>query len=157
MFCPHCGTEQGRELNYCKRCGGHLNPLALAAAHEARPVLTTGMAWAVGLSTLGVVAIGLGVLFAALSELAVRGLPPDVFKVLIVFVSLATVGSVALLTWFWSQLLLGTSRRAEALAPPPAPADTSELHAARHAPLPAATAPPSVTEQTTRTLEQVRK
>ncbi|MDQ3806441.1 MAG: zinc ribbon domain-containing protein [Acidobacteriota bacterium] len=152
MFCPHCGTESSQELNYCKRCGGNLYPPA--PRPEGRPAVTPAAAWAVGLSTLGVVVVGLIALFAALDKLSERGLPPDVFKVLIVFVSLTIVFSVALLTLFWSRLLHGAARRPDSAPPQLAsPTHANELGAAQFTPL-ASARQPSVTEQTTRTLER---
>jgi uncharacterized membrane protein len=148
MFCPHCGTESSQELNYCKRCGGNLS------APAPRPEGRAGVAWAVGLSTLGVVVVGLVALFAALDKLSERNLPPDVFKLLIVFVSLTIVFSVALLTRFWSHLLRGAWQRPDPAPPRLArPTHTNELGAAQFTPL-ADARPASVTEQTTRTLER---
>src|SRR5262245_66603679 len=28
MFCPSCGLESTQKTNYCKRCGGNMNPAA---------------------------------------------------------------------------------------------------------------------------------
>lgn len=153
MFCPHCGTESSQELNYCKRCGGNLYPPA--PRPEGRSAVAPATAWAAGLSMAGVVAVGLGALAATLTELSARGVPPDVFKVLIIFVALTVVGSVALLAHFWLHLL-GAPRQTEAPPPLARPAPAGELGAAQFNPL-SATHPPAVTEQTTRTLEKSRQ
>ena len=68
MYCPHCGTESTQGLNYCKRCGGSLNVLAPGAAQESQPAVSTGKVWAVGTTTLLLIVLGLGVMFAALGE-----------------------------------------------------------------------------------------
>jgi hypothetical protein len=156
MYCQHCGAETAQELNYCKRCGGSLNLPATNAPREVRPALSNGAAWAIGASMLGIVVLPLGIMISAIIELSHKGAPPDVFKVLIIFVSLVILGSVALLTWFWMHLL-GVKRAADAGAlPSPRQADTNQLGAAAPHALPDAR-PFSVTEQTTRTLEHVKK
>ncbi|HYE14160.1 MAG TPA: zinc ribbon domain-containing protein [Pyrinomonadaceae bacterium] len=160
MFCPHCGNESAPELNYCKRCGGNLNPLAPAQPlPPAAPALTPRTAWAVGTTMLFVIVIGMGLLLTAVNELKHSGLPPDVMKMVLISGTFILLGSVAMLVWLWSRVLTGPRY----LGAPPAqqqqpqqlgrPA-TNELGAAQFNPLSAA---PSVTEHTTRTLERSRK
>lgn len=155
MFCPHCGIESAADLNYCKRCGGNLNLVAIAPARGARPAISTGTACVVGVSISLLVLVGLVILFVAMSELRGGGLPPDVFKVIFVFGSLTILGSVASLTWLWTYLLGGaheTANAAQLKAPPAA----NELGPARPNALADASIP-SITEHTTRTLEHAKK
>jgi hypothetical protein len=159
MFCPYCGTESTQGLNYCKRCGGNLAPLAQTPAQDARPVVAVqpGIAWAAGLTTTTVIVIGLGMIFPITSELAIRGVGGTALVWIALSVALAVFGCAAMLLRFWS-LLLGVSggRPTRAQLPPTKTADTSELGASRFDSLHAAPVP-SITEQTTRTLEHAKK
>jgi len=155
MFCPYCATETTQGLNYCNRCGGNLAPLMQAPAQESRVVVAPGAAWAAGLTTAGVVVIGLGMIFPITGELTLRGMAPTAVVAIALFVSLAVVACAAMLLRFWS-LLLGAARRQQAPAPAALPRpgahDTRGLDAPRFDSLNPAPVP-SVTEQTTRTLE----
>jgi hypothetical protein len=159
MFCPYCGTESTQGLNYCKRCGGNLAPLAQAASQETRPaVVATGAAWAAGMTTAAVVIIGVGMIFPITSELTLRGMPAAAVVWIALFVALTVLGCAAMLLRFWS-LLFGVHPATRAAAPALAAAkatDTRELGAARFDALDPAHIP-SVTEQTTRTLEHAKK
>ena len=157
MFCPYCATETTQGLNYCNRCGGNLAPLTQAPVQESRTVVAPGAAWAAGLSTMAVVVIGLGIIFPIATELTAKGMAPTAVVAIALFVALATVGCAAMLLRFWSMLLgVGAARHHQA---PPAAAlpqakaqDTRGLDAPRFDSLNPAPVP-SVTEQTTRTLE----
>jgi hypothetical protein len=155
MFCPYCGTESTQGLNYCKRCGGNLAPLAQGAAQESRPaVVTPGAAWAAGLSTTAIVVIGLGMIFPITTELAARGIGATAVVWIALFVALAVVGCAAMLLRFWSLLFGVGGGRAAAALPEHKANDTRGLGAPRFDSLNTA---PSVTEQTTRTLEHVKR
>jgi hypothetical protein len=160
MFCPYCATETTQGLNYCNRCGGNLAPLTQAPAPESRTVVAGGAAWAAGLTTSAVIIIGLGMLFPITSELTIRGMAPGVVVAIALLVALAVVGCAAMLLRFWSTLFgLGAARReapAPAALPQPKAQDTRGLDAPRFDSLNPAPAH-SVTEQTTRTLERVKK
>ena len=162
MFCPYCGTESTQGLNYCKRCGGNLAPLAQTPAQETRPaVVAPGAAWAAGLTTAAVVVIGLGMLFPITTELAARGMSSKAVVAIALFVALATVGCAAMLLRFWSLVLgVGAGSAARAAGKPALPdsksTDTRELGDQRFDALNPASIP-SITEQTTRTLEHVNK
>ena len=158
MYCPHCGAESAPGLNYCNRCGGNLNPVATinppaANSHqETRPAISPGMAWAVGVTMLLVVGIGLAAVFGTISDLA-HFIPPDAIVALAITGSVTILGSVFLLTRFWMRLLLTgatkkDSPRLDARAP-----STAELGRARPGALPDAHFT-SVTEHTTRTLKK---
>ena len=51
MFCPHCGTETPQGLNFCNRCGGGLTAMTASPSVETRPAISTGTAWAVGVTS----------------------------------------------------------------------------------------------------------
>ena len=154
MFCPHCGSEMAAELKYCKRCGGP-NPLGLAQAHESRPAVSTGMAWAAG-GTTGVVAVvGVGLTVASLIDMARVGLPPWALVWIALFCVMAVLGCVGLLLWFWTHLLGAARARAAAAPPALRAADTNELSAHHQGALPESRFS-SVTEHTTRTLENTK-
>jgi hypothetical protein len=160
MFCPYCGTESTQGLNYCKRCGGNLAPLAQGPAQETRPaVVAPGATWAAGLSTTAVIVIGLGMIFPMTGELTLRGMPPIAVVAIALFVALAVLGCAAMLLRFWSLVLGvgGVGRAANAPALPDRKSTaTRELGDQRFDALNPASIP-SVTEQTTRTLEHVKK
>jgi hypothetical protein len=159
MFCPYCGTESTQGLNYCKRCGGNLSPLAQSPAQQTRPAaVAPGAAWAAGLTTMGLVVIGLGLIFPITTELAVRHLPPEAVVFIALLVALTVFGCAVLLLRFWSLLfgVGGAAARTTPALPDPRATDTRELGSPRFDSLSPAPAP-SVTEQTTRTLEHATK
>ena len=157
MYCPHCGTETAQGLNYCNRCGGNLS---LPAQGAETPALSTGKVWAAGVTTMLLIVMGLGVMLAAVTDLAHSGLPPDVIKTAIFCGTIILICGVAFIGWLWTRVL-GLSRRADSASYlPPRIAHTSELGPARAGgALPEAQTYPisSVTEHTTRTLEHIRK
>ena len=159
MFCSYCGTESTQGLNYCNRCGGNLSPLAAvnppaANSHqEARPAISPGMAWAVGVTMLLVVGIGLAAVFGTISDLA-HFIPPDAIVALAITGSVTVLGSVFMLTRFWMRLLLHGATKKEAAPQLSARAPSAaELGPARPGALPDAHFN-SVTEHTTRTLKK---
>jgi len=155
MYCPHCGTESTQGLNYCKRCGGNLNPPALNGTQEIRPVLAPGTIWAVGVTMTLLVIIGLAILFGVMSDL-VHFIPAVACVFIMLFGSLTVLGSVFMLTRFWMRLLTGTTRPSAAPLTPARHAATGELGPSRVSALPDAPFS-SVTEHTTRTLEHSKK
>lgn len=157
MFCPYCATETTQGLNYCNRCGGNLAPLTQAPVQETRIIVAPGAAWAAGLTTAAVVIIGLIIIFPIATELTAKGMSPTAVVAIALFVALAVVGCAAMLLRFWSTLLgVGAARQnapAPAALPQPKAQDTRGLDAPRLAALNPAPVP-SITEQTTRTLER---
>lgn len=156
MYCPHCGNESSGELNYCKRCGGSLNPLAVISSQEARPVVLPGTAWAMGVTMFLLIVFGLVAVFTAVDKLAERGAIPPVLVLTVIFGALTVLGGATLLTFLWTRVL-GSTRAAPA-APPQLGrhANTNELPPARVGTF-ADSHIPSVTEHTTRTFDNVRK
>ena len=160
MFCPYCAAETTQGLNYCNRCGGNLAPLT-QPAQESRVIVAPGAAWAAGLTTTAVIVIGLGMIFPITSELTIRGMAPTAVVFIALSVALAVVGCAAMLLRFWSMLLgVGGARHRQspsaAALPQPKAQDTRGLDAPRFDSLNPAPVP-SVTEQTTRTLEHAPK
>lgn len=158
MYCPHCGTESTQGLNYCNRCGGNLGALATSAAQEVRPAISTGTAWAVGSTTILLVLVGLAIILGAMSDL-VHNIPADAVAFIMICGSLTLLGSVFMLTRFWTRMLTGARQSGLASLADARRAATSELGPARAGSLLPDTPPPpasSVTEHTTRTLEAQR-
>ena len=159
MFCPYCGTETTQGLNYCNRCGGNLAPLT-QPVQESRIIVAPGAAWAAGITTTAVVVIGLGMILPITGELTSRGMAPGAVIAIALFVALAVVGCAAMLLRFWSTLLGAGSARhsapAAAALPQHKAQDTRGLDAPRFDTLNPAPIP-SITEQTTRTLERVKR
>ena len=127
---------------------------------ESRIIVAPGAAWAAGLTTSAVIIIGLGIIFPITSELTARHMDTTAVVFIALAVALAVVGCVAMLLRFWSLLFgIGSARKetlAAAALPQPKAQDTRGLDAPRFDSLnPAAV--PSVTEQTTRTLEHAPK
>ena len=158
MFCPYCATETTQGLNYCNRCGGNLAPLTQAPAQETRVIVAPGAAWAAGLTTTAVIVIGLGMIFPITSELTIRGMTPKAVVAIALMVALGVVACAAMLLRFWSLLLGvgGARNQAPAALPAHKAQDTRGLDAPRFDSLNPAPVP-SVTEQTTRTLEHAPK
>ncbi len=159
MYCQFCGAEASQELNYCKRCGGSLNPLATAGTRElaARPAASPLSILAIGLTTLILVVGGLIVLFGFVAEMARNGFPPPVLVTLAILGATTILGSVWLLTRLW-KFALGGESKSSAAEPPALPvrrlANELPPHRIDHLSEPAA--PTSVTEHTTRTFDRQR-
>lgn len=150
MYCPSCGTEVTKELNYCNRCGANLSPTVSVSEQPVRVVSTNGPIWAMAL----MVVIGLGIIFSGVRELARMNIHPAALT-WIVLGSLGMIGGVAaLFLRHWSQMG-GVSQQAErpqqrkrAIASEPRRA---QLPPSRIEPV------PSVTENTTRTFDPVER
>jgi hypothetical protein len=159
MFCPYCATETTQGLNYCNRCGGNLAPLTQTPVQESRIIVAPGAAWAAGLTTTAVVIIGLGIIFPIATELTAKGMSPTGVTAIALFIALAVVACAAMLLRFWSMLLGVSAARRDApptVLPQPKAQDTRGLDAPRFDSLNPAPVP-SITEQTTRTLEHAPK
>jgi hypothetical protein len=154
MFCSFCGTETTQGLNYCKRCGSSLAAPAQAELQVVRPNISTGTAWAVGVTTAMLALVGLAIILGAMSDL-VHNLPSDAVAFIMVCGSVTVLGSVFMLMRFWMRLLAGTKHSDLAALVATARA-AKELGPTRMSALPDTPPPPpvsSVTENTTRTLK----
>jgi hypothetical protein len=154
MFCPYCGAESLPGLKYCNRCGGSLAP----PAEEARPAVRPGTAWAAGTTLTLLVLLGLGLTFVLAKELSHSTIPPGTLLTIVVAAAATTLGSVYIVTRFWMWLLGGARGDSAPEAPRPAAraSHTNELDPARRMSLPDKSYP-SITEQTTRTLDHAEK
>ena len=157
MFCSYCGTESTQGLNYCNRCGNSLSAPAQTGVQDARPAVSASTAWAVGVTMMLLVIIGLGILLGALTDIAYK-ISADAVAAIMVCGSLTVLGSVLMLTRLWMRLLAGTKRSTLASLIAARRAATGELGPARAGALTDATGAPisSITEHTTRTLHTQR-
>jgi hypothetical protein len=158
MYCQHCGAESTQGLNYCNRCGGQIGAVAQASPREVSHAPSTGTVWAVGVSLVGLVVFGLGLLVALMSELVHSGVRPEPLVLLMMCGSLTILASVFMLTRFWMRMLSG-GKSAPADAPRlfhPA-SHTNELGPQRFGGALHDAPVSSVTEHTTRTLEHAKK
>lgn len=155
MFCPNCGTEANHELNYCKRCGGSLNPLAGVPPQTLGPPLSTGGVIGVGAITFMIVVGGLILLSITLSEmLRSGGMTSEALVWVFIFGALTILGSVALLLRFLLRMLGGTHAVSSGLRSELRPATKpGELGATTANMLPPERPLASVTEHTTRTFD----
>ena len=146
MFCPTCGTPITPGLSFCNRCGASLK-------EPTETIVRTGpiVAFLLVIAFIGIG--GLGIMLGGAVTLkrdAVLG--EDVVGMFMFF----TFFIVALIEFFLvrqlSKLISGTP--AKRISPPIPTAVPSELHHAQARGLPEAM--PSVTENTTRTLQYSR-
>lgn len=156
MYCPSCGNAVAEGLKYCNRCGASLG----AGEGQTGPGGLTGPAWAVSLAAALITLGGLAMLFVLGLTLINRGadLTPSggIMMLAVLFV-------IALVDWMLIRQLsrvidvyrrpglpTAPARRSDAARPP------AELDERQPARLEAPREPfISVTENTTRTLEQV--
>lgn len=157
MFCPYCGTESTQGLNYCNRCGANLGVLTQGGAQDARPVVSNGAAWAAGTTMTMLVIFGLGVVLMWLAELSHTNLPPGVIVSIMIAGAATVLGAAGVLARFWMQLLTGGRPGKPSLRPPARPSHTNELGPPRQQGALPDSPIPSITEQTTRTLDRAKK
>ena len=154
MYCQFCGAEATQELNYCKRCGGNLTPLAGGGGQEMmRSQVSPLSVWGIGITTLILVVGGLIVLFGFMMEMGRSGFPPPALALLAACGAVTILGSVALLTFLWKYVLGGASTRNVNPAALPPRRLNNELppHSINNLP---EHVPASITEHTTRTFER---
>ena len=146
MYCSHCGSLGGNDLNYCKNCGvrNDRNPLVIGNS-ASRP-------FALGASAIGMV--GLVGFFPVLRELLHSGVEPAVMVVLLV-AYLATVFLMfsVLVGHIWKnsgdiRVKGGRQPEQDTAQQYLRPATTAQLKEPRDS-------PGSVTEHTTRTLDEI--
>src|SRR5437764_6626963 len=149
MYCPSCGTEVTEEMNYCNRCGGSLSPAANTVEQPVRVVNRNGPFWAMALMVI----FGLGIIFSGISNLTRQGLHPAALAWLGIFGFMTLISAVKI----FMRLLSNTSGQSptERLSK----RKKAEKEAARPAQLPPTRMEPvpSVTENTTRTLEMAER
>ena len=149
MYCPSCGTEVTRELNYCNRCGTNLNLAQAQPEQPLRPVSLTGPTIAVAL----MVVIGMGILFASISDLGRSGMHPAALTWMVLGGMAMLTGVATLIIRQWTYLA-GAAKPKEPSLP--------RKKSAESEPVPPAQLPPrrsepvsSVTDHTTRTFDPI--
>lgn len=146
MYCSTCGVDSVEGLKYCKRCGANLTIGVEASPPGKLPVgLTLAFLIVIG----GAFCVGMGLPMAAAEDLVRIGFSTHDVMILFMADLGLTLAVSAMLVWLLLRLVK--------LHHPARPARTIELVPGESA-LPQITAPPqsigSVTENTTRTLEQ---
>ena len=146
MYCAACGTPLAPGLSYCNRCGMSLKEPVAPRATAITAYLISAI------TVLGIA--GLGIMLGGAMALRIGGqFNPDFVGIYM----LLTFSLVALIEFFLCRQLsrlLRSSEKERSLAPAPQRSMPAELHES----LPRALAGPvpSVTENTTRTLEYSR-
>jgi hypothetical protein len=167
MFCPRCGQQAAEEVRFCSRCGlplGAAAELVEAGGDVARPEAGGGLTPRQRGTRKGLMIIAGGVVFFAIVALLML-VKEDFFPLLILGGLITTIGVMRML---YGLLLEGhapaeqspkraaelTGARARAAELPPARAVPANAYARPGAPTSDMAAPPTVTEGTTRTLDE---
>ena len=145
MFCQNCGTPHTQGLSYCNRCGADLREKRESGNTAAITAMLTAI------TTLGLVGLGI-MLMGAIVLRKKANLDQELIGVFMLFTFLIVSVTEFMLVKNLSKL---TSWHESKKYLPPPQTPTNELR------LPAASAlgepVPSVTENTTRTLDYVRR
>jgi hypothetical protein len=149
MYCQSCGTEVTLGLNYCNRCGANLSQSSNLPEQPIRQVNLTGPTIAIAL----MVVIGMGIIFASVSDLARNDFHPVALTWMVVAGLGMLTGVAALVIRQWSHLA-GLVKPKEQTLPRRKSADKEQVVPAQLPPLRSEPVS-SVTEHTTRTFEPV--
>ena len=142
MYCSHCGSSTADNLNYCKNCGVRNEHTRLLVGNSSSRRLGFG-AVAIGVS-------GLGFFVPVMRELLRSGVDPTVMVILLLAYLATVLAMFAILVGHvWKNSGDIRIKNSDMEHPRPEP----YLRAVNTAQLP--DRPASVTEHTTRTLEQV--
>ena len=167
MFCPRCGQQAAEEVSFCSRCGlplGAVAEVVEAGGELARPEAGVGLTPRQRGTRKGLMIIAGGVLFLVIVAF-LMAFKEDFFPFLILGGLITTVGVMRVL---YGLLLEGhapakepTKRSAElpggqarAAELPPARAVPANVYARPGARTSDMAAPPTVTESTTRLLDE---
>jgi hypothetical protein len=145
MFCSNCGTARTLDVSYCNRCGADLR--------ERRQPSNTAVISAIltAITTLGIV--GLAIMFGGALILRKKaGLDQELIGVFMMFTFLIVGVTEFMLVKNLSKIT-GGSESKKYFTPPPVSTHELRLPAAGNLGEPV----PSVTENTTRTLDYVRR
>jgi hypothetical protein len=153
MYCSTCGSPVTTGLSFCNRCGASLGK---DKADETSSSPANGLIAALLFVTL----FGLGIMFAGAIALKQGGGLPNEVVGMFMFFSFVLIGTVDIFVLRQlSKLMSHGTRRTQVEAPPlfqPASGvSTNELRGVPPRTLPDPLPMPSVTEHTTRTLQQV--
>ena len=143
MFCSNCGTPRAQGLSYCNRCGADLRERKESTNTAAISAMLTAI------TTLGLV--GLGIMLMGAVMLRKKGLDQELIGVFMMFTFLIVAFTEFMLVRNLSKLT--SSSESKKYFPPPTPTNELRLPAASSLGEPV----PSVTENTTRTLDYVQR
>ena len=150
MYCSNCGTPVASELSFCNRCGTVLNK-------DRTGIRESGLAGSLITGVVLVAILGLGIMCGGAIALKKGGeFSGDLVALFMIF-SFALVGFVELFLVRQLSRVLASGNKQELMGQPkplfqPAVVPASEVRAAHMRTL--SEPIPSVTENTTRTLEQ---
>lgn len=144
MYCSNCGTPLAPGLSYCNRCGADLREKA--SSSNTAPITAVLTA----ITILGIAGLGI-MLGGALALRKEAGLDQELIGVFMLFVFLIVSITEILLVRNLSKLT--SSHESKKYFPPPPPINDMRLPPARSLGEPV----PSVTENTTHTLDYVRR
>jgi hypothetical protein len=146
MYCANCGSSMPESLNYCKNCGARNERNALIVSNSSgRPL---------GIAAVVIGGFGLFGFYPVLRELLHSPLDPAVIVILMVAYLAAVVLMFSILVGhIWKNagdIRIKGAERADTYQPPASfrAVNTAQLEEPREMPL-------SVTDHTTRTLDEV--
>ena len=145
MYCVNCGTPRTQGLSYCNRCGADLRERVESGNNKAIAAFLSAITL-IGVGGLGVMLAGALVLRRG------ANLNPDLIGVFMLFTFLIVTMTEIMLFRNLSKLSGSTERKNSFPAPPPMQHD---LRLPQGTPLGEPVG--SVTENTTRTLEYIRR
>ena len=145
MYCTHCGTPLTQGLSYCNRCGANLK--------ESRPEISTGTVSAF-LTAITLIAVcGLGIMFGgALVLRKGANLSQELIGCFMLFTFITVTFTEFALFRNFSKLSGENAKKKHFPAPPQMPQDLRLTQG-----MPLGEPVSSVTENTTRTLEYIRR
>ena len=146
MFCSNCGTPRAQGLSYCNRCGADLRERKESGHTAAISAMLTAIVL-IGLAGLGIM---LGGSLALRNE---AGLSQQLIGVFMLFTFLVVGVTEFMLVRNLSKLITSATESKPYYFPAPPPNSDLRLPAAGSLGEPI----PSVTENTTRTLDYVRR
>ena len=143
MYCANCGTQLVAELSYCNRCGFNLRE-----KNESKTAVIS--AFLTAITVVGTVGLAI-MLFGAIVLRRKANLDPELIGIFMTFVFLIVSVIEFMLIRSLSKLLDSKDSKVRSLLPPV----TNELRLPQQSNL--GEPVPSVTENTTRTLEYARR
>ena len=144
MYCSSCGVAVTEGLSYCNRCGVEVGPKNRTVPLRPAPV-PDSLIW----STVAVSVGGLGVMIALIAVMKKSGMSDALIALFSVLSFVLLLGAESVFIWL---ILRSRSAAKEPSLPPQSRvSSTKELGDGQARALPEPV--PSVTEQTTRTLE----
>jgi hypothetical protein len=142
MYCTNCGTPNTQGLSYCNRCGTDLRERKEPANTAAITAMLTAITL-IGIAGLGIMLGG---------ALVLRRMDPGLIGVFMLFTFLLVSMTEIMLIRNLSKLTSSAKESTKYFPPPPPVNNEMRLPAAGSLGEPV----PSVTENTTRTLDYVR-